>query len=117
MGADEVLRSAKDFSPSLTVVDTSTPGISNDVSIAVEIKRIQGVLLFWWVPTPLLSLWKRWKINESVDAVVRREYEHTVLELASLIKSGKVNKEGLGRIDGLTFRWDGDICEQGQNLV
>ena len=109
MGLDEVLRSAKDFSPSLTVVDTSTPSIFNDVSIAVEIKKDTGSFVVLVGTHPSALPVETLKINESVDAVVRREYEHTVLELASLIKSGTVNKEGLGRIDGLTFRWDGEI--------
>ena len=59
MGLDEVLRSAKDFSPSLTVVDTSTPSIFNDVSIAVEIKKDTGSFVVLVGTHPLLSLWKR----------------------------------------------------------
>jgi hypothetical protein len=39
---EEVLTIAGDFSPSLTVVDTSTPSIFNDIDIAVKIKEITG---------------------------------------------------------------------------
>ncbi len=105
----EMFQAAKDFLPSLTVVDTSTPSIFNDVNIALEIKRITGSFIILVGTHPSSLPIETLRINELIDAVARREYEHTVLELASLIKSGTVNKEGLGRIDGLTFRWDGKI--------
>ena len=39
IGIEDVLFQAKAFSPSLTIVDTSTPSIFNDISVAEKIKE------------------------------------------------------------------------------
>lgn len=105
----ELLALAQEFAPSLTVVDTSTPSIFNDVDVAVEIKKITGsfVILVGTHPSALPE--ETLRINESIDAVARREYEYTVLELARLLKQGGAAAEDLKKIDGLSFRQDGNI--------
>lgn len=106
---EEALSAAKDFSPALTVIDTSTPSIFNDVAVASKIKEITGsfILLVGTHPSALPE--ETLNINESIDTVAIREYENTVLELSLLIESGKISKEGLSSIDGLSFRWNGAI--------
>ena len=47
-------------------------------------------------------------IDDSIDAVARREYEHTVLEIASLLSEAKADRRGLKAVDGISFRADGE---------
>ena len=109
MGIEDVIKDAKEFAPALTVVDTSTPSIFNDVNVAVRIKELTGsfIVLVGTHPSALPD--ETLKINDLIDAVARREYEHTILELALLINSGRLGKEGLCSIDGISFRWKGEI--------
>lgn len=109
MGIEDVIKDAKEFAPALTVVDTSTPSIFNDVNVAVRIKELTGGFIVLAGTHPSALPEETLKINESIDAVARREYEQTVIELALLIKNGKLSKEGLSSIDGISFRWDGNI--------
>lgn len=106
---EEVFKIARDFSPSVTVVDTSTPSIFNDVDAAAKIKDITGSFIVLVGTHPSALPEETLRINESIDAVARREYEYTVLEIASLISGGKVTRAGLEAIDGISFRWDGNI--------
>lgn len=109
MDVDKVLSDAKEFSPALTVVDTSTPSIFNDVDVAVKVKNLTGSFIVLVGTHPSALPEETLKINLSIDAVTRREYEYTVFELALLIKSGKPSKEELKEIDSLSFRWDDGI--------
>ncbi|RJQ47409.1 MAG: radical SAM protein [Nitrospiraceae bacterium] len=109
MTFDEVLSLAEEFSPALTVIDTSTPSIHNDVDVAAKIKKITDgfMLLVGTHPSALPE--ETLKMNASVDAVARREYEFTVLELASVLHKGEVSLQALMAIDGLTFRRGNEI--------
>jgi radical SAM superfamily enzyme YgiQ (UPF0313 family) len=106
---DEILAIVSEFSPSLVVVDTSTPSIHNDVAVAVAIKKRVGafVLLVGTHPSALPG--ETLALNDAVDAVARKEYEHTVLELAKRIRDGLTDKAFLASITGLSFRMGGDI--------
>ena len=106
---EDILKDARNFMPSLVVVDTSTPSIFNDVYVAAKIKELTGgfVILVGTHPSALPE--ETIKIDKSIDAVARREYEYTILELAMLIKGNKLNVEGLKSIDGISFRCNNDI--------
>ncbi len=109
MDIDTVLTIVKEFSPSLTVVDTSTPSIYNDINVAVKIKNLTGSFIVLVGTHPSAMPEETLKIDASVDAVAKREYEYTVLELALVIKTGNPAKEELEKIDGLSFRWTNNI--------
>lgn len=101
---ESVLSAAKEFAPALTVIDTSTPSIYNDAEIAARVKKIAGsfVILVGTHPSALPE--DTLKIDPAIDAVARREYEHTVLELALLLQKGEPDSETLKTIKGLSFR-------------
>jgi anaerobic magnesium-protoporphyrin IX monomethyl ester cyclase len=106
---ESVLSSAKNFSPELTIVDTSTPSIYNDVDVAAKVKKLTNSFTVLVGTHPSALPEDTLKINTSVDAAVRKEYEYTVSELASLIKKGIPNKEELKKIDGISFRCNDNI--------
>ena len=93
MGIEDVIKDAKGFVPALTVVDTSTPSIFNDVSAAVKIKEATGSFIILVGTHPSAMPEETLKINDKIDAVARREYEQTILELALLIKNGSLVKK------------------------
>lgn len=109
MDIRNVLAEAENFSPSLTVVDTSTPSIYSDVDVAVRVKQITGsfIVLVGTHPSALPD--ETLKIHTLIDAVVRREYEYTILELAALLKDEKQTKNELESVKGISFRLHGDI--------
>jgi len=104
-----VFKMIEDFSPELTVVDTSTPSIFNDVDVAVKIKESTGsfIILVGTHPSALPA--ETLEMNDSIDAVAKREYEHTILELASFLREGRTDITGLKTIDGISFRAEGKI--------
>jgi len=106
---DQVISLARSFAPDLTVVDTSTPSIYNDVEAAAKIREVTGsfTLLAGTHPSALPD--ETLAINPAIDAVARREYEQTVLELAVLIREGELSADNLRGIDGLSFRSGEDI--------
>ena len=105
----DILLMAEKFSPSLVVVDTSTPSIYNDVDVALQVKKITGSFIALAGTHPSSLPEETLSIDPSIDAVARREYEYTVLALADLLSKGNFDEEGLKMIDGLSFRWDGRI--------
>jgi radical SAM superfamily enzyme YgiQ (UPF0313 family) len=48
-------------------------------------------------------------INGLIDAVARREYEYTILDLALFMDNGKINKDRLNSVDGISFRMDNKV--------
>ncbi|MEW6600143.1 MAG: radical SAM protein [Nitrospirota bacterium] len=100
----EVLSIAKGFAPALAVVDTSTPSIYNDADIAAEIKKLTNCFTVLVGTHPSAMPEETLKITPAIDAVARREYEYTILELAGLLKKGLTDREGLKAVDGLSFR-------------
>ena len=104
LGREDCYKLAKDFSPAMAVIFTSTPSIENDVEIAGEIKSLlpdSFVVLTGphvsALPEDTLGLDKR------VDAVARGEYDMTLLELAGILP----DRSKLAQVNGLTFR-EGD---------
>lgn len=109
MNTEEVLLIAKEFAPALTVVDTSTPSIFNDVNISAKIKNLIGGFIVLVGTHPSALPQETLNIDFSIDAVARKEYEYTILELASLIKNEQLSQEELGKVEGLSFRWNKDL--------
>ena len=105
----QVLEIVREFSPELTVVDTSTPSLFNDIDVAAKIKEATGsfTLLVGTHPSALPQ--ETLMAHESIDAVARREYEHTVLALAVCLDKKRTGIEDLKGVDGMSFRKDGRI--------
>jgi radical SAM superfamily enzyme YgiQ (UPF0313 family) len=104
-----VLSEAEEFSPSLTVVDTSTPSIYNDAETAAQVKNLTGSFTVLVGTHPSALPEDTLKLNEKIDAVARKEYEHTVLDLAVLLRDGPPEGEALKSVEGLSFRSENDI--------
>lgn len=109
--SEEAEKRVAQFKPELVIVDTSTPSIYNDVQIAERIKILTGayVVLVGTHPSALPE--QTLLISDKVDAIARREYEYTLLELARKMRdsSGSVSEDELQMIDGLSFQCDGRI--------
>src|SRR3989339_639023 len=102
----EVLDIARDFSPLLIVVDTSTPSIENDVALASAIKTIlpnSFIVLVGTHPSALPG--EVLALDESINAVARREYDFTLNELSNVLERGGL----LSQVKGLSYRQDGKI--------
>lgn len=91
----------KKFKPDLTVLDTSTPSIINDVNFASSIKDILPSAHTNLVGTHVTNLPKdTLEISNKIDSICLGEYDYTVLDLAKSLEKGK----NLENVDGLIFR-------------
>lgn len=110
---DQILEHTKGLSPSLIVLDTSTPSIENDIRVAEGLRRILPESFLVMVGTHVSAMAGETLMKSSaIDAVARREYEYTILDLAHLIAEKgryKLSGEDLEKIEGLSFRWNGRI--------
>ncbi|NLI10657.1 MAG: radical SAM protein [Elusimicrobia bacterium] len=99
------------FKPDLIVVDTSTPSIYNDVSIAADLKKRYGAFVVLVGPHPSALPEDTLRIDENVDAVAMREYDYILVNLAALLeaRSGQPSKEDLLGIKGIAFRKKSEI--------
>jgi len=102
---DYVFKRARDFQPGLIVVDTSTPSIANDVNVAASLKDAFPKSFIVLVGTHVSALPEETlALSAKVDAVARGEYDHTLLELAGALDSGKPVRE----VAGLLLRENGN---------
>jgi radical SAM superfamily enzyme YgiQ (UPF0313 family) len=101
-----VLDLAKHFKPHLTVLDTSTPSIYNDVKVAEAIKNIVPTTFITLVGTHVSALPEEsLNLSDKIDAVARREYDYTLRDLSHVLATGG----GLASVEGLSYRKDGQI--------
>lgn len=96
----ETLEFVRQYKPDLAILDTSTPSIYSDVSIASKIKDIGvgHVSLVGTHPTRLSE--QTLNLSNKIDSICRGEYDDTVVELAKAIESGRPLKN----VKGITFR-------------
>ena len=97
---------ATDFQPEMVVVYTSTPSIFNDIDIAGSIKTLlpQSFVVLTGPHVSALPV-ESLKIDERIDAIARREYDLTLVDLSS----GFLTRENLAVVKGITFRRHGEI--------
>lgn len=101
---EDVVREAERFRPELTVLDTSTPSIKNDMEVAGAIKEATGSFTTL-VGTHVSALPEEALRHPAVDSVARREYDYTLRDLAHAMEEGR----GLEEIQGLSYRHGGRI--------
>lgn len=109
---ETLLNKAKIESPDLIVVDTSTPSIYNDVAVATKLKETLPESFVALVGTHVTALPEETlSISDKIDAVIRGEYDFTVLELAELLETRKHYniKNGLSSIAGISYWYEGTI--------
>jgi radical SAM superfamily enzyme YgiQ (UPF0313 family) len=97
---EETLEFVKKFRPDLTIVDTSTPSIYNDVRIASKIKDlgIPHISLVGTHPTKLPD--ETLNLSKNIDSICRDEYDNTAVELAETLERNK----DLKGVKGLSYR-------------
>ena len=94
--------------PDLVVCETSTPSIDNDMEVVKELKKA-GVPFVVAVGTHVSALpGEVLKENPFLNAVARREYEYTILELTQKLSDAGMDAD-LDLINGLSHRQDGII--------
>lgn len=106
LSREETLEFAKEFSPELVVLDTSTPSIKNDVEVAEEIKNAlpdSHINLVGTHPSALPE--ETLRTSDGVDSLCRGEYELTLLDLAKTLDAD----DTLMGVDGLSFKLDGEV--------
>lgn len=99
LSVENVLELAKDFQPDLLVLYISGQSLENDISIGKKIKKLTPCQLVLVGPWCASNPEKILRANKNVDAIVRREFDDVILDLAE----GKKKK----LIKGLVFR-DGE---------
>ena len=113
LGLTELVIRAEELRPELIIMDTSTPSIENDIHVAEQLKTVLPESFIVLVGTHVSALPEETlSKSDFVDAVARREYEYTVMELASMLSrtgSCAPARESLEKIDGLSFRSNGEI--------
>ncbi len=101
---DQLFDRVGDFVPDLSIVDTSTPSIYSDISVAEKIKEKFPTVFSVLVGThPSAMPEDTLSLSNSIDAVAIGEYDYTIRNLANAIE----NNYPLVDVDGIVFR-DGD---------
>jgi len=100
-----VIKLAKEFKPDLTVIDTSTPSIFNDVKVAEAIKDNTKTFILIVGTHPSALPEKTLLMSEKIDAVARGEYDYTVRDLTHILEERK----NLNYVLGITYRKDKKI--------
>ncbi len=106
LSREDCYRITREFSPRLAVLYTSTPSIYNDVEIGARIKEISPES-FIVLAGPHVSALPEESLglNERIDAVARREYDLTLVDLAQALENGGE----LSGMPGITYRHGKEI--------
>jgi radical SAM superfamily enzyme YgiQ (UPF0313 family) len=106
LSREDCFKIATDFQPEMVVVYTSTPSIYNDIEIAGSIKDLvpNSFIVLTGPHVSALPI-ESMKIDERIDAIARREYDMTLVDLSS----GLLPRENLEAVSGITFRKNGEV--------
>lgn len=103
---EDVISRARAFRPDLIVMDTSTPSISNDVSVGARLKDLLPKSFVILVGTHVSALPEETlNLDRKIDAVSRFEYEYTILDLARALEKGAPLKD----VAGICWRDKGSL--------
>jgi len=104
---DVCYRIAREFFPDMVVIYTSTPSIYNDIEIGGAFKELLSNAFIVLAGPHVSALPEETlRIDERIDAVARREYDETLVDLASVLESNG----SITVVKGITFRL-GDVIE------
>ncbi|MBF0140516.1 MAG: radical SAM protein [Magnetococcales bacterium] len=106
VGLDGLYASLGDWQPELVVIDTSTPSIVHDVTVAATIKQRFPAAFLLLVGTHPSALPEAClELHSSIDGVAIGEYDMTVVELATALE----HCETPMLVAGLAFRMDNKV--------
>jgi len=100
---EQTLQSVADiaFDSKLFVLDTSTPSINSDLKFAEKLKNIYPDSYIVLVGThPTATVDETMKNGPAIDAIARREYDRTIVELAQVL----ADDGDIGSVAGLSYR-------------
>jgi len=111
LGLAEVRRLVLEFQPRLLILDTSTPSIQSDAAVAGELGALSGAVTVLIGTHPSALPEQTLRLDPRIDAVVRREPEYAVLDLARMLRDGPSPhaSEMLRDVAGLSLRLGGEI--------
>ena len=96
----------------LFVIDTSTPSIYSDVAFSEKIKeQLPNTFVLLVGTHPSATAVETLQIGKYIDAVARKEYDKTVVELAKILESGAE----LSKVKGITYR-DGEGIHNNEDI-
>ena len=97
----QTLSIIKKFNPQLVILDTSTASILNDLTFAGKLREAFPENFLTLVGThPTVLADEILRQHRYIDAIARREYDYTLLNLAEELQSGGC----LSKVTGLSFR-------------
>lgn len=107
MSFEETIKKAEDFDPGLVVLETSTPTVHNDIKFADFVKERLGKDVKIAMSGTLASSmpFDVMRMSNSIDFVLRGEFDYTVEDLANALEKGS----NLKKVLGITFRDKGSI--------
>jgi len=101
-----VLDMAREFSPGLIVLDTSTPSIFSDLEVAAELKKVvPGAYVTMVGGHVSAETDSTFASGNAIDAIARHEYDYTLRDLAEALEQGR----GPQGILGLSYLQDGKV--------
>ena len=99
---DSCIRKVQDFKPDYTVINTSTPTIENDISIAEEIKKTTGSKIIMY-GEHITANYKNILSNDSIDYCIRGEPETPIMSIL----------DGKEKSSGVAFNgFDGEVWQE-----
>jgi len=115
---DDTLSIINQFQPTLVVLDTSTPSIINDLSVAKSIKESLGqnviTCLMGTHPSSLPD--ETLGMEKSLDMIIRGEADQTVVEIANALEdiepidlSNEDKNDIFSKIKGISFQINGEL--------
>ncbi|MCX6640060.1 MAG: radical SAM protein [bacterium] len=114
MDYSDLEKRALEFKPDMLVLDTSTPSIHNDVNVLNQLKakfpNAKGVM----VGTHATAMTdETFSFSESIDFILRGEYDYTLRELAEALENGG----DFSNIQGVSYRSNGTIAHNQQRAL
>ena len=97
---EEIVDEMRVFKPDLTVIDTSTPSIHNDVQAAEALKDASGSYIIMVGTHASAMSEETVRMSPKIDAAAREEYDYTINDLAYALK----DKKDLETVPGINFR-------------
>lgn len=102
---EETIKFAKKMKPDITVIDTSTPSIYNDIDIAESIKMVSQTFTILVGTHPTRIPKETMALSKYIDAIAIGEYDYTIMDLAYTLENG----DDIKKVDGLVFRQNGKL--------
>ena len=108
--AEQTLKHVRETSADakMFVLDTSTPSINSDLRFAEQLKKQYPDSFIVLVGThPTATVTETMSNGTAVDAIARKEYDVTILELARALANGT----DLAEVAGLSYRENGEVID------